>query len=220
VGSISGVTITCNPSAINTSQTSNCTPNVTGTGSYDSTVTLSASSGSLSEATTSNGQPPVVYTPSGAGTVIVTATSKQDPGKSAQATITVSAPLSACSGSECPSCSIPALDASPSSIVVPESSNLQYYCKHVTSCSLTGSDSTTYSSIIYPDPAYPGTPIPTIIASGTQSISPSVTTVYTLSCTNANYSGSSASVSSSVEVSVGGSGRCEQNPNGVGCPGQ
>jgi hypothetical protein len=50
---------------------------------------------------------------------------------------------------------------------------------------------------------------------GTVVVAPSVTTTYTLSCVNSN-----GSVSSNAKVTVSGSSRCEQNPNGAGCPGR
>jgi hypothetical protein len=49
-------------------------------------------------------------------------------------------------------------------------------------------------------------------------VAPSITTTYTLTCVNGNYSDDS--VNSTAQVTVSGSSRCEQNPNGAGCPGQ
>jgi uncharacterized protein YpuA (DUF1002 family) len=50
------------------------------------------------------------------------------------------------------------------------------------------------------------------------SVTPTSTTIYTLTCVNSNYSNGTITVTAPVTVS--GSSFCEQNPNGVGCPGQ
>jgi subtilisin family serine protease len=82
---ITSVTVTCNPTSVQTGQTSQCTATVTGTGSYSSVVTWSASAGTIN----SSG---LFTAPSAAGTVTVTATSTQDATKSGTATITVTLP--------------------------------------------------------------------------------------------------------------------------------
>ncbi len=125
-------------------------------------------------------------------------------------TITVTPPtLPACQSSSC-QVSCGPLTASPAQIVVPESTDLQDSCSNVTNCQLTGGGLIqNYST-----------------ASGAQgsitinaSTSPSVSTIYRLTCVNSNYNSSDSQVSS-VPVTVGGSSVCEQNPNGAGCPGQ
>jgi hypothetical protein len=50
----------------------------------------------------------------------------------------------------------------------------------------------------------------------TYSVTPSITTLYTLNCVNNNFSDDW--VSANTTVTVGGSSLCEQNPNGAGCP--
>ncbi len=202
-GSVSGVTVTCNPSSIYTNGTSTCSAIVGGAGGYSSAVTWSASAGTI---TAAGG-----YTaPGSAGMTTIMATSKQDPTKSGSTLVTVSTPPPpACTSASCQATCNPVLTASPSSIVVPESSSLSYSCSHVTECQLTGGD-LTGSAPIYASPS-PGN------ISGTATTTPSVTTTYTLTCVNSNYS--SDSVNSTVQVTVGGSGLCEQNPNGAGCPG-
>jgi hypothetical protein len=67
---ITSVAVSCSPNSISTSQTSACTPTVSGTGSYSAGVTWSATDGTI----TSTG----VFTPSAAGTATITATSTED----------------------------------------------------------------------------------------------------------------------------------------------
>ncbi len=215
--SVTAVNVACNPTATSTSGSSQCTAGVVGTGAYDPTVTWSTNNGTISQ----GGH----YLPGTVGTATVTACSNQvgytNVCGTAPITITSSLPpLPDCTtNGSCPKCLVPALSANPSSIVVPESSNLDYNCQHITSCTLSGGGNSfpiTYS----PDPAFPGTPIPTEIASGTAITTPSTTTVYTLACTNDNDAPSiNSSINSTVTVTVGGSGLCETNPNAVGCPG-
>lgn len=78
---ITSVSVNCNPASIQPSQTSTCTANVAGTGSYNSAVTWSATGGTI----TSTG----VFTPSGAGTATIKANSVQDTTKTGSATVTI-----------------------------------------------------------------------------------------------------------------------------------
>lgn len=81
---INSVTVACSPKAILTVETSTCTANVTGTGSYNSAVTWSVSptgAGSISNTG--------VFTPSSTGTTTITASSTQDTAKSGSAPISV-----------------------------------------------------------------------------------------------------------------------------------
>ena len=80
---ITAVSVSCSPASITTSQTSNCSATVTGTGGYSSAVTWSATGGVITAAG--------VFTPSGTGTAIVTATSTQDATKSGSSNVVVSA---------------------------------------------------------------------------------------------------------------------------------
>jgi hypothetical protein len=114
--------------------------------------------------------------------------------------------LPACTpGVNCPVCS-PTLTATPSTIVVPESSNLSYSCSRATECQISGASTGQFST-------------PTnVSASGNVSTTPPVTTTYNLTCVNSNYSQNANNpVSSNATVTVSGSSYCEQNPNGVGC---
>jgi hypothetical protein len=111
--------------------------------------------------------------------------------------------LPACNGGAgCQVVCVPPLKANPTSIIVPEVSSLSYSCSNATQCQLSGGQ---FGA---------GT---TEAASTTIAVSPSLTTTYFLSCVNTNYSDSSAT--STATVTVTGSNRCEQNPNGAGCPG-
>ena len=78
---ITSVTVSCLPASISTTQTSTCTANVAGTGSFSTAVIWSATNGTITSAG--------VYTPSGTGTATITATSVQDTTKFGSATVTV-----------------------------------------------------------------------------------------------------------------------------------
>ncbi len=82
---VTSVTVSCNPTSVQTGQASQCTATVTGTGNYSSTVTWSASAGTIN----SSG---LLTAPNTAGSVTVTATSTQDATKSGTANVTVTAP--------------------------------------------------------------------------------------------------------------------------------
>ena len=83
---ITSVSVSCNPTSVQTGQTSQCMATVTGTGSYGSTVTWIASAGTIN----SSG---LVTAPNTAGSITVTATSTQDTTKSGTATVTVTVPV-------------------------------------------------------------------------------------------------------------------------------
>jgi hypothetical protein len=80
---VTSIAVVANPSSINTSQTSTCLANVSGTGAFSKNVVWSATGGTI----TTGG----VFTPSGAGTGTCTATSAQDSTKFASASIGISA---------------------------------------------------------------------------------------------------------------------------------
>jgi uncharacterized repeat protein (TIGR03803 family) len=80
---ITSVSASCAPSSIQTSQTSQCSATVSGTGSYSSAVTWSATGGTITSAG--------IFTPSGTGTATITATSTQDTTKFGTASIAVTA---------------------------------------------------------------------------------------------------------------------------------
>lgn len=84
---ITSVTVGCSPSSILTGQTSACTPTVTGTGSYSSSVTWSVSPTTIGSVSSTG-----VFTPTAAGSATITATSTQDTSKSGSATVTVNLP--------------------------------------------------------------------------------------------------------------------------------
>ena len=79
---ITSVLVTCSPTTVNISATSQCTAAVQGTGSYSSAVMWSASGGMIN----SSG---LFTAPASAGTVTVTATSTQDTTKAGTAAIIV-----------------------------------------------------------------------------------------------------------------------------------
>ena len=83
---ITSVAVACSPGSINTNQTSTCTPTVSGTGNYSSSITWSVSPESIGTVSSAG-----VFTPSGAGTATITATSTEDSSKSGNATVTVAA---------------------------------------------------------------------------------------------------------------------------------
>jgi hypothetical protein len=204
-GSISGVTVSCVPASVYVNGTSTCTATVNGSGGYSSGVTWSTNNGTIDGAGN--------YTaPGTTGTATITATSKQDPTKSGQTPINITgAPLPTCNNASCQAtCTSPTLGASPSSIVVPESSGLSYGCTNVTQCTLSGGDVNVTNPVI--PLASPGS------ISGGATTTPSITTTYVLKCVNGSYS--SDSTSTTVQVTVGGSSLCEQNPYGTGCSGQ
>jgi hypothetical protein len=81
VATINAIAVTCTPTAILSTQTTNCVATVTGIGAYSSNVTWSATGGSITAAG--------VFTPNVAGTAVIKATSVQDSGKSASVSIAV-----------------------------------------------------------------------------------------------------------------------------------
>jgi hypothetical protein len=199
--------VSCTPSAMYTNGTSACDATVSGTGSYRQGVTWSTNVGTISQ----GGD----YTaPSAAGTATVKACADQSgyTNMCGVAALTVSTPpppppVACTPGVNCPVCGQP-LTANPSSIVVPELSNLNYSCSNVTECQLTGGDLNVLANTI----TLPS--LGTITGSATDT--PSSTTTYTLTCVNSNAN----STSSTATVTVNGSSLCEQNPNGAGCQGQ
>lgn len=83
-GAITSVSVSCSPTSILTTQVSTCTPIVTGTGSYSSSVIWSASPSSSGSVSTAG-----VFTPVSAGTASIMATSTQDPTKNGTAVVAV-----------------------------------------------------------------------------------------------------------------------------------
>jgi len=83
---ITGVSVVCSPTSIQTNQTSTCVQTVTGTGSFSNYVNWSVSPTGLGSINTSG-----VFTPASTGTATVKATSTQDSTKSGSATVTVTA---------------------------------------------------------------------------------------------------------------------------------
>ncbi len=198
---VSSLTATCAPGSIDLSQTSDCTLSLGGTTQSSVTWALLAGPGSIDS---SSG----IYSPTATGTAMVTGTLPD--GTSADATISVTGlPVCAPSDASCqPVCS-PELTANPTNVVVPETSQLTYSCTPVTSCTLSATDPNFATITLFP----PGS---SNTITGSSTVDPEATTVYTLDCTNGGFAG--ATTQSTVQVSVGGLGRCEQNPNGAGCP--
>jgi hypothetical protein len=196
--SVSTLTATCTPSTVTLSsgQTSQCVLDLGGVQQNATWATVSGNAGSI-------GASSGVFTPSSVGTETVSGTLPD--GSSANAKIIVDATQTCAPGdASCQASCSPTLTASPSTIVVPESSKLSYSCSNVTACELSGGQFGT------------GTSVP---VSGSVTSTPSLTTTYTLTCENQPY-GPTDSVTSSATVTVNGSNLCEQNPNGAGCPGQ
>jgi len=82
--SITGVSVTCSPTTLQSGQTSQCTATVTGSGTLNTAVSWGSSAGTID----GNG----VFTAqsvNGSATVTITATSVQDPTKNGSATVTV-----------------------------------------------------------------------------------------------------------------------------------
>ena len=80
--SVTAVVLACNPSSVDTNASSQCSATVQGTGDYDPTVQWFASAGSID----ANGR---FTAPASAGIVKIIAASKQDPTKSASASLSV-----------------------------------------------------------------------------------------------------------------------------------
>lgn len=205
--SVVPVTVSCDDTSVDHGGTTTC--HVTGgTGSgYTFTATGDGSIDPTSGVFTAGAT---------AGTAVVTA--KDSGGNvSQQVTITVTNP--ACDPVKYPGCKPSVtLVPIPPVIVVPETAVLEYHVSHATDCVISGGG---FGS---------GTPVDlssgTVNADGshnasgtTSSFAPTQTTTYTMECENTNYS-SNNSTTLTVQLQVGGIGRCETNPNGVGCPGQ
>jgi hypothetical protein len=86
-GTVTSVGVTCNPTSVQTGQSSACAATVNGTGSFSSGVTWSASGGSINPITG-------LFNASSAGAYTITATSQQDSTKFGTATINVVAGVS------------------------------------------------------------------------------------------------------------------------------
>lgn len=84
---ITSVTVSCSPSSIATSQVSNCTATVTGTGGYSSGVSWSVSPSGIGSVSSSG-----TFTAAASGTATITATSAEDSSKFGSATVNVSGP--------------------------------------------------------------------------------------------------------------------------------
>ena len=183
------VSITCSPSTITVTGTSNCME------TSGQPVTWSSGPGGT---ITSGG----VFTPTGVGTITITGTSIANPTQTNTTTITVTSGPVACGGSS--PCGLCTFSASPSTIIPPQKSTLNYSCTSVKTCQITGG-----SSVI---------PVPvngsTNSVTGSTIVSPVTTTTYTLSCRGSN----GGSVSYPVQVKVGNLILCESNPGGTNCP--
>ena len=102
---ISSVSVTCQPSPILVSQTSNCTASVAGVGAYNPAVTWSATGGSIT--------PAGVFTASATGNATITATSVEDTTKFGSDTVSVAVP---------PAITSVSVSCSPSTILASQSS--------------------------------------------------------------------------------------------------
>jgi hypothetical protein len=182
-------------------ETSQCTLDLDGAAQDAVWAVASGSAGSI-------GASSGIYTPSAVGTETLVGTLPDT--KPADATIVVTpggSLLPACKPRvNCPVCD-PPLTATPSTIVVPESSDLSYSCRNVTECQISGAPTGMFST---------PTDVPAI---GNVSTTPSITTTYTLACVNGHYAQdeNNPMLPESATVTVSGSIYCEQNPNGIGC---
>jgi hypothetical protein len=88
VPTITSVTVSCSPASVQTGQTSQCTANVQGTGSFNSAVTWAVSPASAGTVSAAG----VFSASTSTGTATITATSAQDSTKSGSATVTVTPP--------------------------------------------------------------------------------------------------------------------------------
>ena len=163
---ITSVTPSCSPSSVPTNGTSTCTAVVAGTGSYSSAVTWSVVSGGGS--INSSG---VYMAGSSPTTATIKATSVGDATKSGTSNITIAAPATC------------TFSASPSVVVAPGNSTLQWNCQGATSCTLNNQ---------------------AVNASGgTQTVAPTATTSYTLSCLNSVSAVTNTVTTVSVSTSPG-----------------
>lgn len=80
---ITSVAVSCNPSVIQTGQSSQCSASVSGTGGFSTSVTWAATNGTIT--------PAGLFTASSMGTATITATSTQDATKFASASVAVNA---------------------------------------------------------------------------------------------------------------------------------
>lgn len=113
--------------------------------------------------------------------------------------------MAACNPPPPPPPPVCTFSATPTTVVIPEQATLSYNCSNITSCSITGGNISSPIGIMPP-----GT---STGVSGTTSVTPTTSSIYTISCT-----GPGGTTSASAPVSVGNSTLCESNPGGVNCP--
>ena len=170
---ITSVAVVCSPSSINTNQTSTCTPTVSGTGNYSSSVTWSVSPTSIGTVSSAG-----VFTPAGSGTATITATSTQDSTKSGNATVAVTTPSTITSIT---------VDCSPASILTTQTSTcsatVQGTGSYSSAVTWGATDGTMTSSGVF-TPAATGTA--TITATSTQDTSKSGTASVAVGSATAN----------------------------------
>jgi hypothetical protein len=127
---IATVSVTCSPSSVSASGTTQCQAVVTGSGAYSSGVAWTANSGTISSSGLYTA--PAVYPASGSATVTVTATSTQDKSKFGQGVLNFgnASPISSINGVS--------VVAKPSSLTMGQTAN----------CSATVSGSGSYSTAV------------------------------------------------------------------------
>jgi Beta-propeller repeat len=129
----------------------------------------------------------------------------------ASSTVSAIAPIKITEANNPPPLPFCNLSASPSEIVVPESSNLQYSCYNVTSCDpiTDSSDTSTYPVVVNPSmvPA----------ASGTDLVYPTANTTYNIFCQENVPGNPTYDASSSIMVTVQGGGIGECPPGNPTC---
>jgi hypothetical protein len=183
-GGVPTINVTANPSSITLGSSTQVTIKSTG-------ATSCTESGSWSG--TSCGTT-ITETPTSLGTFTYSASSTNANG-SAQASAIVTVTSSGCSGSNCPPPGGPSCNtftATPSSIAPGSKSKLTYVCVDVTSCIISSYVNGQFTGESSGGPT------------GSESVGPSATTVYKLSCDAVN--------PQSVQVTVTNPGLNETNP--------
>ncbi len=190
IGGNPSVSVKALPKTITHAETATCSATVTGTAS--TTVIWSAQNGQI----IGSGNP-VTLSPSSASTATCIATLAADKNVSSSDTVNVvniKNPLNA------PACSI---SASPTSVLIPQSTTLSYSCKNVSSCTMSGGAFGNQSTVSVNGSSD--------TAIGSTQDAPTQNTVYTITCYGTN-TYTSVSSSANVSVTVSNPGRSETNP--------
>jgi hypothetical protein len=144
---------------------------------------------------------------SNACVVVASGAQYPDPGGAASCAAACTPPPPPACGSD-PSipCGTCTFSANPTTLIIPEKSKLNYSCSNVSSCSITGGNTSVNLS-----PAGNST-----VISGTTAVSPTANTTYTLTCSGSN----GGTVTQTTQVNLQNLILCESNPGGTNCPKQ